>query len=165
MAQNLSYCIFSCSAGWIVILGSGKGLLRVTLPRPSEQSAQAFLDTSQAELSCNQFQDTVERFQAYYSGNKVDFSEKVDFSGSTSFQREVWQAARSIPYGETRTYGWLAAAIDRPLAARAVGQALGRNPVPVIIPCHRIIAGDGSLGGFTGGLDIKRFLLDLESGS
>ncbi len=140
-------------------------MLRVTLPQDSKQSALSLLNISQAELSNSPFQATVERLRNYYEGDKVDFPDRIDFSGSTPFQREVWQAARSIPYGDTRTYGWLAAAINRPLAARAVGQALGRNPVPVIIPCHRIIAGDGSLGGFTGGLDIKRRLLDLESGN
>jgi len=75
----------------------------------------------------------------------------------------VWQATRLIPYGETRSYLWVAVQIGKPGAARAVGQALGRNPLPVIIPCHRVIASDGGLGGFTGGLVMKRRLLELET--
>jgi len=75
----------------------------------------------------------------------------------------VWQATRLIPYGETRSYLWVAVQIGKPGAARAVGQALGRNPLPVIVPCHRVIAADGGLGGFTGGLEMKRRLLELET--
>jgi methylated-DNA-[protein]-cysteine S-methyltransferase len=74
----------------------------------------------------------------------------------------VWEKARLIPYGETRSYMWLARQIGKPQAARAVGQALGRNPLPVIVPCHRVIASDGSPGGFTGGLHRKKMLLKLE---
>jgi O-6-methylguanine DNA methyltransferase len=78
------------------------------------------------------------------------------------FQRAVLTAIQKIPFGETRSYGWVARAIGKPRASRAVGQALGANPIPIIIPCHRIIASDGSLGGYGGGLPLKRKLLTLE---
>lgn len=81
---------------------------------------------------------------------------------ATPFQRAVWEALLRIPVGETRTYGQLAAAIGRPKAARAVGQACGANPIPVLIPCHRVVAGSGGLGGFSGGLEWKRRLLAVE---
>ncbi len=80
----------------------------------------------------------------------------------TAFQRAVWRAIEEIPRGETRSYGWITARIGRAGAARAVGQATGANPLPLIVPCHRVIAGDGSLGGYTGGQDLKRALLRME---
>ena len=78
------------------------------------------------------------------------------------FQREVWEATRLIAYGEARSYQWVAGQIKKPKATRAVGQALGSNPLPIIVPCHRVLASDGKLGGFTGGLDMKKNLLHLE---
>ena len=78
------------------------------------------------------------------------------------FRRLVWEATRLIPYGETRSYGWVAKQIGKPHAARAVGQALGKNPFLIIVPCHRVIAGDGTLGGFGGGLEMKQTLLEME---
>ena len=102
------------------------------------------------------------RLKDYFNGNRVDFPDKLNLSGATPFQREVWQAARRIPYGETRSYAWVAGQMRKPEAARAVGQALGRNLLPVIIPCHRVIASNGGAGGFSGGLEMKRFLLNLE---
>jgi len=81
---------------------------------------------------------------------------------ATPFQRAVWEALRRIPYGEVRSYGWVAKAVGRPRAARAVGAACGANPWPIIVPCHRVIAADGSLGGYSAGLKWKRCLLKLE---
>lgn len=164
MTGELFYTVFDTAAGWIAVLGSPAGLRRVTLPVKSrhEASEQPGFDICQAKESRHFFQDTIERLVSYFSGNKVDFPEKLDLTGATDFQREVWRATLSIPYGETRSYGWVAGRINRPKAPRAVGQALGRNPLPVIIPCHRVLSGDGSLGGFTGGLEMKRFLLGIE---
>ena len=116
-----------------------------------------------ATRSPDLFDDLMERFRGYFNGHKTTFPDKLDLSGATPFQREVWQATRLIPYGATRSYAWVANQIRRPRAVRAVGQALGRNPLPVIVPCHRVIASDGKLGGFTGGLDMKRRLLYLEA--
>jgi len=86
----------------------------------------------------------------------------LDLSGGTTFQRQVWAALAAIPRGETRTYSQIAAAIGRPRAVRAVGRACGANPIPVLIPCHRVVAADGGLGGFSGGLKWKRWLLAHE---
>ena len=99
----------------------------------------------------------------YLSGGHVDFKGyDVDWSAYTPFERSVLEATRRIPYGETRTYGQIAAAIGRPDAARAVGQALGKNRTCILIPCHRVVAANGGLGGFSGGLHWKRELLALE---
>ena len=86
----------------------------------------------------------------------------LDLEDNTPFQVKVWQALRAIPYGRVRSYGWVARKIGKPRAARAVGAACGANPVPLLVPCHRVVAGDGSLGGFSGGLSNKRRLLKLE---
>ena len=164
MIQELFYTIFKTTAGWAGILGSTAGLLCTTLPQPSEREAYRLLGNglSQATMSLHLFEDLIGRFQAYFSGQRVDFPDMLDFSGATTFQCEVWQAARLIPYGQTRTYAWLAAQVGNPGAARAVGQALGRNPLPIIIPCHRVLASNGGLGGFSGRLEMKKYLLQLE---
>ncbi len=99
----------------------------------------------------------------YFAGVRTEFDLPLGTAG-TPFQRAVWDALRAIPYGETRSYGELAAAIGRPGASRAVGLANGRNPVAIVVPCHRVIGADGSLTGFGGGLDRKRHLLALEAG-
>lgn len=160
----LGYNVFHTDAGWVGILGSTNGLRRVTLPQKSAGEACRLLGvtSNQTSLSPDRFQGLAARLRAYFSGHKVDFPDKLDLSGATAFQHEVWQATRFIPYGETRSYAWVAEQIEKPRAARAVGQALGRNPIPVIIPCHRVLAGDGKLGGFSGGLEMKRLLLRLE---
>ncbi len=93
----------------------------------------------------------------------ASFPDELDLSTATPFQRQVWEKTRLIPYGETRSYSWVAEQIGKPGAARAVGQALGRNPLPIIIPCHRVVASDGKLCGFAGGLGMKRRLLSLEA--
>jgi methylated-DNA-[protein]-cysteine S-methyltransferase len=105
------------------------------------------------------------QLQDYFVGNGVRFRIKMNLSAMRSFQKEVLLACAEIKYGETMTYGQLANRIGRPKAARAVGGALARNPVPLVIPCHRVIAGDGKLGGFSAeqGVRIKRWLLELEA--
>jgi len=105
----------------------------------------------------------MERLRAYFSSHKATFLDELDLSGATPFQRQVWEATRLIPYGETRSYLWVAEQIKRPGAVRAVGQALGRNPLAVIVPCHRVVASDGKLGGFGGGVELKRHLLYVEA--
>jgi methylated-DNA-[protein]-cysteine S-methyltransferase len=102
--------------------------------------------------------------EEYFAGTRRAFSVGVALEG-TDFQRKVWQALQAIPYGTTISYGELARRIGRPESARAVGLANGANPVPIIVPCHRVIGADGSLTGFGGGLDTKRTLLELEGAS
>lgn len=109
--------------------------------------------------------DGVEQLRRYLAGEMMDLSARVDFIGGTAFQRAVWKTLRKIGYGRTRSYAWLAAQLGSPRAARAVGQANGANPVAIFCPCHRVIRADGSLGGFSAGLEFKRFLLRLEAKS
>jgi methylated-DNA-[protein]-cysteine S-methyltransferase len=98
----------------------------------------------------------------YFAGQRTRFSVPFDMQG-TDFQKKVWASLLEIPFGETRSYGWIAARIGTPTASRAVGAANGRNPISIMVPCHRAIGADGSLTGFAGGLEAKRFLLALET--
>jgi len=103
-----------------------------------------------------------EQLNAYLAGGLEQFDVELA-PGGTPFQAEVWAALRRVPYGATTTYGALAAAVGRPTAVRAVGAASGRNPYCLVVPCHRVVGAGGSLTGYAGGLDRKRFLLDLEA--
>jgi len=165
MTGELNYITFNTSMGWIGVSGSVKGLLRTTLPQRSAQEAHQLLGDSVncATWSPRLFEGLMERLRAYFSGHKVTFPDRLDLSGATPFQREVWEITRLIPYGETRSYTWVAEQIKRQGAVRAVGQALARNPLPVIVPCHRVLNIDGKLGGFGGGVEMKRQLLFLEA--
>jgi methylated-DNA-[protein]-cysteine S-methyltransferase len=108
------------------------------------------------------FEEAEEQLEAYLAGERTSFDLPLAPAG-TSFQLRVWEALTEIPYGETRSYGAIAAAVGRPDAVRAVGATNGRNPIAVIVPCHRVIGSDGSLTGYGGGLDRKRMLLELEA--
>jgi len=165
MNQQLSYTIFNTNMGWFGILGSAKGLLSITLPRRSEQEARQRLGdkANGATWAPDSFEDLVARLMTYLDGHRVTFPDKLDLSPATPFQREVWDITGLIPYGETRSYTWVAAQVKKPGAVRAVGQALARNPLPIIIPCHRVLTSDGRLGGYRGGIEMKKHLLSLEA--
>lgn len=161
----MEYTVFKTDMGWMAIIGSERGLAGASLPHKSTREALESLGkpVEYAASSPERFSDLVRRLIAYFDGHKVSFTDELDLSNATQFQRKVWQAARLIPYGETRSYGWLAGKVAKPGAGRAIGQAMSKNRLPIIIPCHRVIAGDGSLGGFSGGLDMKKRLLQLET--
>ena len=108
--------------------------------------------------------DAARQMEEYFTGARKRFELPLILSG-TDFQRAVWCALTAIPYGQTRSYRQIAEAVGRPLAARAVGQANHHNPVWIVVPCHRVIQNDGSLGGYGGGLELKRRLLKLEAGN
>ena len=138
--------------GTLGLVGSGAGLSRVLFHGanlPEEGRAQV-LD------------DTAEQLEAYFAGDLTTFEVPLDLQG-TDFQRHCWLALATIPYGQTVSYGEQARRIGLgPDAARAVGAANGQNPLPLVLPCHRVIGADGSLTGFGGGLHVKRFLLEHE---
>ena len=163
--KELEYTTFSTDMGWVGILGSAKGLCRITLPQRSVQAVHQLLGdgVNYATRSPRRFEDLMGRLRIYLGGKMASFPDELDLSTATPFQRQVWEKTRLIPYGETRSYSWVAEQVSKPGAARAVGQALGRNPLPIIIPCHRVVARDGKLGGFSGGLGMKRRLLSLEA--
>ena len=150
--------------GWVGVLASEKGLRRLALPLSSPQQALEALhaDAKGAHLDSAHFEELRQELETYFSGEYVDFEQDLDLEGAAPFFLSAWAACRSIPRGEIRSYSWLAAEAGSPRALRAAGQAMAHNPVSIIIPCHRVIARNGSLWGYGGGLELKRWLLDLE---
>ncbi|MBI5642147.1 MAG: methylated-DNA--[protein]-cysteine S-methyltransferase [Deltaproteobacteria bacterium] len=109
----------------------------------------------------SRFAKIFKALDGYFKGGDLPFGLPLSPTG-TEFEIKVWKALARIPWGEVRSYGQVASHIGRPKAARAVGNACGQNPIPIIIPCHRVLKGDGGIGGYTGGIGIKKFLLELE---
>jgi len=165
LVKELEYITFNTDRGWVGISGSAKGLLRTTLPQRSAQEVRQSLGdrATYATWSSHSFEDLIQRVRSYFSGHRTTFPNELDLSQATAFQRQVWEITRLIPYGDTRSYSWVAEQIGKPGAVRAVGQALARNPLPIIVPCHRVVASDGKLGGYSGGVEMKRYLLRLEA--
>lgn len=161
---TLNFAIFESSMGYIVLVARDGKLISLDIRE------QGFYEVKKA-VSCS-YPGAVESSVAfkilrtlldrYLRGIRVDFDVEVDLSCLGTFDQQVLSELRNIPYGEVRSYGWLAAKLGYKGAARAVGQALKRNPIPIIIPCHRVIREDGSLGGFSMGVRIKERLLLLE---
>ena len=136
-ARHLIHVTFDGPLGPVAITASAKGLLSITLPSQTPPK--------ETQRPPHQFTGLIERLNAYFNGRKVAFPDNLDLSAATPFQAKVWVVTRLIPYGETRSYRWVAGRMGQPVAARAVGQALARNPLPIIIPCHRVIGSDGKL--------------------
>lgn len=166
---NLYYDVFETPAGWMGVVASDKGLRRTTLPQafPEQCVDQLGNAIEQASPSPAHFKHLKDKLIRYFDGEEVTFAdESIDVEDASPFHQAAWQACRSIPKGETRTYKWLAAQAGNPMAPRAAGQAMAKNRLAIIIPCHRVIASDGSLRGFGKGatrLDLKQRLLDLEN--
>lgn len=133
----------------------GQQSIRPSLPGRKENKAFAFKDSPDAMVPY-----TTE-LKEYFAGRRREFTFSLDLRG-TDFQVACWRSLLAIPYGETRTYAEIARAVGKPTAFRAVGMANNRNPIAIVVPCHRVIASDGSLCGYGGGLDVKRRLLELE---
>lgn len=157
--------VFETAFGWVGVARSPRGLLTLTLPRPDREAAlRPLMDrwgdgARQDDVAMSDLQEKLCRF---FDGQPVAFDEPLDMSGATDFQRRVWEVVRRIPRGQTMTYGQVARRAGSPRAARAVGQAMARNPWPVIVPCHRVVGHGGRLTGFGGGLTMKRRLLEME---
>ncbi len=150
--------------GWVGAVACGASLVRTTLPRPTAEEAASGCEVE----ACSDGPHTVlislaDDLRRYFDGQAVDLTRHpVDVDGEPPFRRRALLAARCVPYGQVRTYGWLAGQVGALGAQRAAGQAMRWNPLPLVIPCHRIVRGDGKLGGFGGGGAMKRALLRLE---
>ena len=141
--------------GLVVLTGSDDGLAGVYFGPGAPAKAQGLRRDDGAFRRC------AEQFAAYFAGSATTFDLPVAVTG-TPFQTAVWALLREVPYGTTTTYGALAARLGKPGASRAVGLANGRNPIGVVVPCHRVVGSDGRLTGYAGGLDVKRWLLAHE---
>jgi len=142
--------------GTLTLEASERGLSSIQFPNPSKSIASKVSLTSN-----NVIKLAKQELTAYFASQLEEFSVPLDWHG-TAFQESVWRALTAIPFGEAVSYADIAQAIGRPQSARPTGGAVGRNPLPIIVPCHRVIGSDHTLTGFTGGLDIKVALLELE---
>ncbi len=148
--------VYKSPAGYLHCYFQGGGISSIDIEFRGREPRGRL--TPEEKQLCNELDD-------YFSGKGCSFSQAVRFSSGTPFQQQVWRMLLTIPFGETRSYQWLAEAVGRPKAARAVGQAVGKNPLPLVVPCHRIIAADGSICGYSCGVPIKKWLLRHEKAS
>jgi len=168
--ETLYSTTLASPVGPLFLAASEKGLLALEfdarLPgqqtiRPNPRDLRAESETLRFENSGTRMSAYTRELEEYFAGNRRKFSFPLDLRG-TPFQLLCWQALLAIPYGETRTYADIARAVGRPQGFRAVGMANNRNPIAIVVPCHRVIASNGTLCGYGGGLDVKRKLLQLE---
>lgn len=155
--EIIYYSYYDSPVGSLLLAGDGHAISLISFPggKAARQPEADWMRRNDA------FKALKQQLAAYFAGELTDFDLKLAPQG-TDFQRAVWEALTKIPYGETCTYGDIALHIGKPEASRAVGAANGQNPLPIVIPCHRVIGSNGSLTGFGGGLECKQFLLKLE---
>jgi methylated-DNA-[protein]-cysteine S-methyltransferase len=157
--MNMYFCYMNSPIGKLLLAGDDEALKLISF-ETGRHTRQPDADWRQDEAP---LRDAAQQLDEYFAGERRDFDLPLQPTG-TAFQQSVWQALRDIPYGETESYGALARRIGKPKAVRAVGASNGLNPLPIVLPCHRVIGANGSLTGYGGGLPIKRALLDLERG-
>lgn len=146
--------------GRLRLVATDQGLSRLLFDEQADADAHPDGDSTRADDHPVLAAATTQ-LEEYFAGHRQEFDIPLDLTG-TEFQRAAWSALASVPYGETRSYRQQAEAIGRPKAVRAIGAANGRNPIPIVLPCHRIVGSDGSLTGYGGGLSIKEYLLNHE---
>ncbi len=165
-ASRLAIAVFQTPWGWMGVSETTKGIDAVVLPKASRQAVLSELQAASAALLDSQvslrLREARIQLTDYLAGTRRSFDLSLDLSRGTSFQRKVWRTLRRVSYGRLRSYQWVAVRVGGRQYARAVGNAVGANPMPIVIPCHRIVAQDTSIGGFSGGLPTKRKLLTLE---
>jgi methylated-DNA-[protein]-cysteine S-methyltransferase len=157
--MNFAYKIIDSPVGKLKLVASDKGLAGVLWER--ENTRPVPLSEAVEDKQHPVLVETEQQLGEYFAGKRKTFSIALDMQG-TRFQKDVWEALLAIPFGETRSYGQIAKQLGNPRATRAVGAANGRNPVSIIVPCHRVIGSSGKLTGFGGGLETKAHLLSLE---
>ena len=163
--ETVSYTVFKNPFGLTGLAASQRGLIRLANKISNEKAFKSILIKElgfQINRNPRHFDILIKQFQKYFRGELKSFKYSLDLRLGTPFQQKVWKALLTIPYGTTRSYKWLAQSIKNPKSARAVGNANGHNPLSIIIPCHRVIRENGELGGYTGGIQVKRNLLELE---
>jgi methylated-DNA-[protein]-cysteine S-methyltransferase len=164
--SRVTACVFHTPWGWMGVSETTKGIDAVVLPKASRQAVVSELGFPSAKLLDGRISSRLREAQAqltaYLAGTRRSFDLPLDLSHGTDFQQKVWRILRRISYGRLRSYQWVATRVGGSQYARAVGSAVGSNPMPVVIPCHRIVAQNMSLGGFSCGLPTKRKLLMLE---
>lgn len=164
--KKIEYSIIKYDQWQLYIAKTEKGLCYVGSPGETVGELEKWINKRYPGAVLSQNDEALrpyrEELQAYFDGRSRDFGLPVDIKG-TVFQEQIWQALKQIPYGETWSYSDIATVINKPSAVRAVGAAIGANPAMIVVPCHRVIGKNGKLTGFRGGLELKRYLLRLES--
>ncbi len=164
--EKFFYSIFNTKLGWMGIVANDYGLMATILPQFDKKMIlpliQKRVNRNNLVLDEEYFKEINFSLINYFEGKKVVFDYPLDIRFTTPFEKKVWEVTQSIPYGEVRNYQFIATEVGSPKAFRAVGQALKKNPLPIIIPCHRIIQSNGKLGGFLGGVELKKTLLMIE---
>ena len=158
----MKYALRETKLGWVGIVIEDGAIVAAALPRSREAAEEAMARCGADEPAGDEAAPLLDLVQRAAEGEDVPTNGVLRLVGGTPFQRAVWQEMRSIPRGSTISYAELARRVGRPGAARAVGQAVGANPIPLLIPCHRVAGSNGGLGGFGGGLPMKRTLLRQE---
>lgn len=159
--HTLTTLDYEAPMGTLVLVASSVGLRAILWPNDNDERGRVKLG-NRSEGSSEVLSETARQLDEYFAGTRRDFDLPLDPEG-TEFQVTTWLGLASIPYGQTTSYGEQAASLGKPKAVRAVASANGRNPISIVLPCHRIIGADGSLTGFAGGLEWKRWLLDHEA--
>ncbi len=165
MTDKVYYSGFDSPFGPVFVASTSKGVCLVSFSKITETKFLSLLRKRfQKDIIRNDkvLAKVRKSLLDYFNGCPVRFKVPLDLSIGTQFQRKVWRKVREIPYGELRSYKWVARSTGRAHASRAVGNAVGRNPVAPIVPCHRVVCSDGSLGGYSSGITIKKRLLNLE---
>ena len=163
--RGVRFAAFKTALGWVGVALTPRGILRLSYPTAhmaKALDAVAWSDGGEPVDGDDRVLRLAQELEKFFQGKPVGFSVEPDLSAGTPFQRRVWATLVKIPWGETRTYQWVAGQLHRPRAARAVGAAVGANRIPFIVPCHRVVGSNGALCGFAGGLALKRRLLALE---
>lgn len=164
--SEITYGVFYSSLGNIVLVAKNERLVSLSVTRQSDMVTLRGLRAEHPEgvQSDRPFRKTLLQLNRYLKGERTEFETDVDISHLPGFTRAVLDEVRHIPFGETRSYAWIARTLGKGSASRAVGQAVKKNPVPIIIPCHRVVRQDGSIGGFSMENVSKEYLLRLEGG-
>ena len=164
-AGRLFYCRHECPVGWLALLGTEKGLRRISLQPDAGEALAGLGELAQSAVdNPTIFAEALAAFDAYFAGDMTALERvEVELTDASPFFGAAWQACRTIPPGETRSYQWLAEAAGNAKASRAAGQAMAKNPLPLVIPCHRVVGSGGGLHGYGGGgLGVKARLLEME---
>ena len=154
--ESLFYSRIESPVGRLLLVASEQGLVRLEFERVPRELPQGWVENQEKTALY------VREMSEYFAGQRTQFSFPLDLRG-TEFQKRCWRALLEIPYGETRSYADIARAVGSPRGFRAVGMANNRNPIAIVVPCHRVLASDGTLCGYGGGLEVKEYLLKLET--
>ncbi|HLS03447.1 MAG TPA: methylated-DNA--[protein]-cysteine S-methyltransferase [Actinomycetales bacterium] len=166
-SEKVAYTTIESPIGELLLAATNTGLVRIVFENGSRDTALEQLNRRVGPVTQDReaLANVIQQLQEYFAGNRKEFTLPLDLRLATGFRRTALEHLRTVPYGETESYAEVAEAVGSPRAMRAVGSACANNPIPLVIPCHRVVRSDGTMGGYGGGLGIKERLLDMERGT